>query len=253
MTRLQALIFDVDGTLADNERDGHRVAFNEAFAAYGLDWDWTPDLYGRLLEVTGGKERIKFYLENYRTGEFSPSDGDAFIAALHKEKTRCYTNIIAQHRLPLRIGVERLLHEARDAGLRLAIATTTSLINVTTLLENTLSPEAVSWFEVIAAGDMVKSKKPAPDVYEYALNALNLKPNQCLAFEDSINGLHSATQAGLQTLITYNDYTVEQHFNQALFISDHLGDPQNPCTVLKSPVDNVKLVDVALLNRLFSL
>ncbi|MEY3219854.1 MAG: hypothetical protein RIT27_1211 [Pseudomonadota bacterium] len=252
MTRLQALIFDVDGTLADNERDGHRVAFNEAFAAYGLDWDWTPDLYGRLLEVTGGKERIKFYLESYLTGELSPNDSDAFIAALHKEKTRRYTDIIAQRRLPLRIGVERLLHEARDAGLRLAIATTTSLINVTTLLENTLSPDAVKWFEVIAAGDMVKFKKPAPDIYEYALEALNLKPDQCLAFEDSINGLRSATQAGLQTLITYNDYTAEQHFDQALFVSDHLGDPQTPCTVLKSPVAHVKLVDVPLLKQLLS-
>ena len=250
MTRLQALIFDVDGTLADNERDGHRVAFNEAFAAYGLDWDWTPDLYGRLLEVTGGKERIKFYLESYLTGELSPNDSDAFIAALHKEKTRRYTDIIAQRRLPLRIGVERLLHEARDAGLRLAIATTTSLINVTTLLENTLSPDAVKWFDVIAAGDIVNAKKPAPDIYFYALNALKLESNQCFAFEDSINGLNAATQAGLQTLITYNDYTADHNFSQALVIANHLGDPQTPCTFLKNPIQNTNLVDVPFLKQL---
>lgn len=250
MTRLQALIFDVDGTLADNERDGHRVAFNEAFTAYGLDWNWSPELYGKLLDVTGGKERIKFYVETYRTGELSPNDSDAFIAALHKEKTRLYTDLIVQHRLPLRIGVERLINEARDAGLRLAIATTTSFVNVTTLLENTLAPDAPMWFEVIAAGDIVRSKKPAPDIYYYALEKLNLKSNQCLAFEDSANGLQSATQAGLQTLITYNDYTADHNFDQALFISDHLGNPQTPCIVRKNPIQNINLVDVPFLKQL---
>lgn len=250
MTRLQALIFDVDGTLADNERDGHRVAFNEAFASYGLDWDWTPELYGKLLDVTGGKERMKFYVETYKPGELSPNDMDALIAALHKEKTRHYTNLIAQHRLPLRTGVERLLNEARDAGLKLAIATTTTLINVTTLLESTLSADSIKWFSVIAAGDVVAAKKPAPDVYFYALNALNLQQNQCLAFEDSANGLQSATQAGLQTLITYNDYTADHNFDQALFIADHLGDPQTPCTARKSPIKNINLVDVPFLKQL---
>lgn len=250
MTRLHALIFDVDGTLADNERDGHRVAFNEAFAAYGLDWDWTPQLYGKLLDVTGGKERIKFYVETYRPGELSPNDMDAFIAALHKEKTRLYTELIHQHRLPLRIGVKRLLNEARDAGLKLAIATTTSLINVTTLLENTLSADAVSWFDVIAAGDVVAAKKPAPDIYFYALNALKLQPDQCLAFEDSSNGLQAATQAGLQTLITYNDYTADHDFSHALVVTNHLGDPQTPCTFLKSPLPHPDLVDVPFLKQL---
>jgi HAD superfamily hydrolase (TIGR01509 family) len=250
MTRLQALIFDVDGTLADNERDGHRVAFNEAFAAYGLDWDWSPDFYGKLLSVAGGKERIKFYVETYRTGELSPNDMDAFIAALHREKTRLYTDLITQHRLPLRIGVKRLIVEARNAGFKLGIASTTTLVNVTTLLENALAPDAVQWFDVIAAGDIVKAKKPAPDIYHYALNGLKLQPNQCLAFEDSANGLQAATKAGLKTLITYNDYTATQNFEQAIFISDHLGDPQIPCTIRKSPIQNINLVDISLLKKL---
>jgi len=250
MTRLQALIFDVDGTLADNERDGHRVAFNEAFAAYGLDWDWTPELYGKLLDVTGGKERIKFYVETYRAGELTPNDMEAFIATLHKEKTRLYTDLINQHRLPLRIGVKRLIDEARDAGLRLAIATTTTLLNVTTLLENTLSPDAATWFDVIAAGDIVNAKKPAPDIYFYALNELKLESNQCLAFEDSANGLKAATQAGLKTLITYNDYTADHNFDQAIVIADHLGDPQIPCAFLKNPLQNINLVDVPFLKQL---
>lgn len=250
MTRLQALIFDVDGTLADTERDGHRVAFNEAFAEYGLDWDWSPDLYGKLLDVTGGKERIKFYVETYRTGELSPNDMDAFIAALHKEKNRLYTDLIHQHRVPLRIGVKRLIDEAREAGLKLAIATTTSLINVTTLLENTLAPDAVKWFDVIAAGDIVKAKKPASDIYFYTLQQLNLQSNQCLAFEDSENGLKSSSQTGIKTLITYNNYTASQNFNQAIFVADHLGDSQTPCSIRKSPIPNITLVDIPFLKQL---
>jgi HAD superfamily hydrolase (TIGR01509 family) len=231
-------------------RDGHRVAFNEAFAEYGLDWNWSPELYGKLLDITGGKERIKFYVETYKAGELSPNDMDAFIAALHKEKNRLYTDLIHQHRVPLRTGVKRLLNEAREAGLKLAIATTTSLVNVTTLLENTLAPNAVTWFEVIAAGDIVKAKKPAPDIYHYALKALNLESNQCIALEDSENGLKSSSQAGIKTLITYNDYTVDHDFSQALVIADHLGDPQIPCAIRKSPIPNVTLVDIPLLKQL---
>jgi beta-phosphoglucomutase-like phosphatase (HAD superfamily) len=150
----------------------------------------------------------------------------------------------------LRIGVKRLIDEARDAGLRLAIATTTTLLNVTTLLENTLSPDAATWFDVIAAGDIVNAKKPAPDIYFYALNELKLESNQCLAFEDSANGLKAATQAGLKTLITYNDYTADHNFDQAIVIADHLGDLQTPCTFLKNPLQNINLVDVPFLKQL---
>ena len=151
MAELAALIFDVDGTLADTERDGHRVAFNRAFADAGLDWEWSVELYGKLLAVTGGKERIRHYLDHFNTAFERPDGLDEFIAGLHAAKTEHYTRMLSEGLIPLRSGVKRLLQEARDAGMRLAIATTTTPANVSALLNYSLAPDAADWFEVIAA------------------------------------------------------------------------------------------------------
>jgi HAD superfamily hydrolase (TIGR01509 family) len=236
MAELEALIFDVDGTLADTEKDGHRVAFNKAFADAGLDWDWTVDVYGDLLSVTGGKERMKFYLQKYRPDFSVDGDLDAFVADLHAAKTEYYKALMANPGLPLRPGVERLLREAREAGLRLAIATTTTPANVTALLTNSLAEDAEDWFEVIAAGDVVPAKKPAPDIYTWAMEQMNLAPEQCLAFEDSDNGVKSALGSGIHSLlVTVNDYTRNQDFSGATLVVDHLGEPDRPCRVLAGP------------------
>ncbi|NJO15720.1 MAG: HAD family hydrolase [Thioploca sp.] len=252
MGELQALIFDVDGTLAETERDAHRVAFNETFAEYHLDWDWSVELYGELLAVTGGKERIQFYLDRYRPDYLRPSNLDAFIAELHQKKTARYNAMLVNHPIPLRPGIRRLLMEARQEGLRLAIATTTSLQNVITLLEGSLDHTAANWFEVIAAGDVVTAKKPAPDIYHHALKALGLKPTQCLAIEDSGNGIRSALGAHIPTIITINDYTRYEDFTGALLVVDHLGEPNQPLTVLAGKVAPVQYIDIALLQRLVS-
>lgn len=215
---LKALIFDVDGTLAETERDGHRVAFNEAFRAAGLDWNWTSDLYGELLAVTGGKERIRHFCQRFDRDFLAQPDVDGLIRRLHEDKTTRYVELVGRGALPMRPGVERLLAEARAEGVRLAIATTTSPDNVTALLRASLTPAADSWFEVIGAGDVVPAKKPAPDIYLWVLERLGLAASDCLAMEDSLNGLRSSLAAGIPTLITEAQYTRGDMFTGALAV-----------------------------------
>jgi len=249
LQELTALLFDVDGTLADTE-EIHRRAFNTVFARAGLDWKWSRALYGRLLSVTGGKERIRHFIDTSLPSFQKPADLDAFIADLHRVKTREFTRIVGEGQLPLRCGVRRLLLEAKAEGLRLCIATTTSPENVTALLEHSIDPKAVSWFDVIGAGSVVPQKKPAPDIFQYVLQELELPAHSCLALEDSQNGLHSALGAGLPTLVAVNSYTQDQAFDGALLVVDHLGEPDQPFTVLQGDADSAAFVDVELLRNL---
>lgn len=251
MAELKALIFDVDGTLADTERDGHRVAFNQAFEDAGLDWHWSVELYGELLAVTGGKERIRHFIERDLPGFEAPGPLDEFIAGLHRSKTDHYLSLLREGRIPLRPGVERLLTEARESGLTLAIATTTTPANVVYLLEANLGRESIEWFSVIAAGDVVPAKKPAPDIFHYALTHLSLTPQHCLAFEDSENGLRATAAAHLRTVITVNAYTRDQDFTAADLVLDQLGEPDRPFEVLKGQVGEARYLDIALIRRLF--
>lgn len=253
MAALKALLFDVDGTLADTERDGHRVAFNAAFQGAGLPWRWDEALYGELLAVAGGKERIHYFIAHYSgAADLHGADLDAAVKALHRHKTDHYLALLKRGGVALRPGVARLVRSAREAGLRLAIATTTTTANVIELLENCLAPGASSWFEVIAAGDDVSAKKPDPAIYRYALERLALPPTTCIALEDSDNGLKAALGAGLTTLVTVTDYTRQQDFSGAALVVDQLGEPQMPCTVLQGESYGHAYVDLALLQRLVS-
>lgn len=213
---LQALIFDVDGTLSETE-EAHRQAFNDAFRHMGLDWYWDQDLYTRLLQITGGKERMDYYARSL--GLSLPVER---LAELHRWKTARYAELVAQGFLRLRPGVAELLHNARAAGLKLAVATTTNPPNIEALTQACLGQPMTAVFDVIAAGDMVRHKKPAPDVYHLALEKLGLEAHACLAFEDSENGLKSALAAGLRTIITPSIYTKDTCFDGAALVLDDL-------------------------------
>lgn len=214
----RALIFDVDGTLAETE-EAHRAAFNTAFVQAGMDWCWSMEDYRILLRTTGGKERMRAHQQSL------PKDArlsDEQIADLHKKKTVLYGDILASGALDLRPGVDTLIKTARAQGLRIAVATTTNLPNVEALSQCCWGCAATEIFDVIAAGDQVNAKKPAPDVFELALERLNLPAHDCIGFEDSLNGVLSARAAGLRVVVTPSIYTDDQDFSAAQLVQPSL-------------------------------
>lgn len=223
MAELKCILWDVDGTLADTERDGHRVAFNMAFDEAGRDREWDMPTYGELLEVTGGKERIKFDIAR---GDM-PDMPHEEVAGLHARKTVHYQNLIAEGRIPLRPGVRRVLEEAYEAGITLGVATTTTPAALDALIEHSLGKEWFDRFAVLAAGDIVPAKKPAPDIYTYAMEQLGVSPENTLALEDSENGWKAAGAAGLRCVVTVNDYTRDHNFTGADLVVSELGEPDS--------------------------
>ncbi|PPQ20222.1 phosphatase [Bradyrhizobium sp. AC87j1] len=218
--RAAALIFDVDGTLAETE-ELHRQAFNHAFARHGLDWQWDRAVYKDLLRVTGGKERMRAYQE--RLG-IAPALSDADIAALHRIKTAHYAGLVETGCCSLRPGVIELLAAAKARGQRLAIATTTSHGNIDALLSQALGADWAAEFDAIVAGDDVRHKKPAPDVYLETLAWLQLSAADCVAIEDSANGLIAASRAGIPVLITRSMFFADDDFSAARAVLDDLSE-----------------------------
>jgi len=193
---------------------------------------------------------MKHYVDTYRPDFTKPDDFNELVANLHKAKTRHYTSMLAEGNIPMRTGVKRLLLEARAAGIRLAVATTTTPDNVTALLEHSLGKGSADWFEVIAAGDIVPAKKPAPDIYVWALEQMKLSPENCLAFEDSENGIRASRGAGLRTLVTVNDYTRDHDFTGAAVVLSDLGEPDAPATALTGAWAGKGYVTLESLRRL---
>ena len=224
---LDALIFDVDGTMADTE-EAHRTAFNLAFERARLPWRWGRDAYRDLLKTTGGKERLAVYIDSLDTDAAQRARLKALLPAIHAEKTKFYSSVVHDRAVPLREGVERLLDEALTAGLRLAIASTTTAVNVDALLQSTLGARGLNLFSVIACGDQVRAKKPAPDIYRLVLHHLGVPPDRCAAFEDSANGLKAAVAAGLWTIVTPTFWTEGSDFSAAALVLPSFGSPATP-------------------------
>ena len=221
---VKAIIFDCDGVLVDTERDGHRVAFNQAFKAIGLDLEWDVPTYGELLVVGGGKERIRYYFDKYGWPAGRSESQDELIALLHKTKTDFFTDIIASGQLPLRPGISRIVDEAIAAGVRLGVCTTSAPKAIDGVLD-LFGAARKAKFEFVLAGDVVSRKKPDPEIYELAKQTLGLPASECVVVEDSRNGLLASSGAGIPTLITTSTYTKDEDFTGALKVVPELGDP----------------------------
>lgn len=212
---LAAVIFDVDGTLADTERDGHRPAFNRAFADHGLSYRWDVETYGRLLAVTGGRRRIEGHL-----AEQGHPDPAGLAPVLHRAKTAHFVRWVESGPVACRPGVDTLIADLRRHGARIAVATTGTRAWVLPLLDRLFGP---ALFDVVVTGDDVENLKPAPDAYLQALDRLGLPPDETLAVEDSAPGLAAARAAGLACLVVANDYTRDGDFTGAAAVLDGFG------------------------------
>jgi len=227
---MKALIFDCDGVLVDTERDGHRVAFNRAFVEAGIKAEWSVELYGELLKIAGGKERMKHYFD--RHGWPPGKTAETLIPELHKRKTAIFTALIAGGGLPLRPGITRIVDEAHAAGIRLGVCTTSDPKAIDGVLD-LMGKQRKAHFEVVLAGDVVAKKKPNPEIYNLAKQRLNLDGRDCVVIEDSRNGLLAAAGAGMPCLITTSTYTLHEDFREAARIVPDLGDPPNVRIELK--------------------
>lgn len=252
---LKALIFDVDGTLAETERYGHRMAFNDAFYDLGLDWYWDESLYSDLLAIGGGRERLEGYIRYYRK-ETTRGRSD-LIDKIHETKARYFKQRVGLGDVKIRPGIARIFSkESWDAGLKLAVATNCSITSLSALTNQFFQRPPEDVFDVVVCGRDLKQKKPAPDAYEIALERLGLKADECLAFEDSYVGLKAARTVGVPTVVTVSDYTASEDFTGAKLVLNNLGEQASPCEILggewaaKLPAENC--VTVPWLQGLYS-
>ena len=250
MAEIKAIIFDQDGVIIDTERDGHRVAFNKTFKEFGFDFEWDVDYYHELLQVAGGKERMRHHLHTKGFGrEVKPEEEDELIKAMHKRKTEVFIELIKEGALPLRPGIKRIMKEAMNRGLKVGICTTS----------NEKAAHAVAYeilkdikFDFVLAGDVVKKKKPNPEIYLLALKKGGLKAEECIVVEDSRNGLLAAKAAGMNVVVTTNHYTEKENLREADIIVTCLGDPDGEKGKLKQGGEGINYNGVLEIDQLIA-
>lgn len=231
MAQIKGIFFDQDGVIIDTERDGHRVSFNETFREFGFDVEWDVDYYHELLQIAGGKERMKHHLRTRGFGkEVKPEEEDELIKAMHKRKTTIFIEMVESGRLPLRPGIHRFMKEAMDAGLILGICTTSNERAAHAVAYKILSDIQ---FAFVLAGDVVSKKKPDPEIYLLGLEKAGLKPAEVIVIEDSRNGVLAAKTAGMRVVATTNHYTEKEDLSEADIILTCLGDPDGEKGILK--------------------
>ena len=241
MGNLRALLFDCDGVIAETERDGHRVSFNRAFKQQGIPVEWSIKEYSDLLKIAGGKERMKGYFSNYPDLIKTFNIDDNTIKDLHQLKTQIFMNMSANGELPIRPGIKRLVKEAHNRGIKLAVCSTSNEKSVTALVEAVMGKEGLGWFDAIFAGDVVKAKKPAPDIYNLAKDRWGLQPNECFVVEDTRNGLLAAKAADMHCIVTVSFYSKDEDFKEADLVVSSLGDPN--MDAIEYFNSNPKLID----------
>ncbi|HSO86444.1 MAG TPA: HAD-IA family hydrolase [Draconibacterium sp.] len=238
MQKIKAIFFDMDGTIIDTEKDGHRVAFNEAFARLGIKAEWDVAKYHQLLQIAGGKERMKFFFQK-EGKKFLPAGIpiDDFVQQLHLLKTEIFVSLIETGKLPLRPGIKRLMQEANEMGILIGICTTSNEKAVKAIVNSLLADIKI---DLILAGDVVTKKKPDPEIYLLALQKTGLTGNDALVVEDSENGLIAGKAAGIKVLVTVNEYTKNENMTEADAVLTSLGNENEKAKVLAG---NFKLSD----------
>lgn len=223
MSKIKAAFFDQDGVIIDTERDGHRVSFNLTFKEFGFTDEWEVDYYHELLQVAGGKERMKHH---WKTKGFSKplteEEIDSLVKEMHKRKTAIFVELIESGKLPLRPGIHRFMKELMEAGIKIGVCTTSNEQAAKAITEKILSDIK---FDIVLAGDVVKNKKPDPEIYNLALSRLELQPEECFVIEDSKNGVKAAKAACMKTIVTTNGYTEKEDVEAGDVIVSCLGEP----------------------------
>jgi HAD superfamily hydrolase (TIGR01509 family) len=248
MKPVKALFFDQDGTIIDTERDGHRVAFNQTFKEFGYDFQWDVVRYHELLQVAGGKERMRHYLHTEGFGvAVEPEEENELIRKLHQRKTEIFIELIESGQLPPRPGVKRLMREATDSGLTVGVCTTSNEQAARAVARSVLQDISLDF---ILAGDVVNRKKPDPEIYNLALQKTGLEPDECTAIEDSRNGVLAAKAAGMYVVATTNVYTEQEDLSEADIVVTCLGDPDSEKGELKRGGESLEYDGVLRLDQL---